>query len=764
MPVTDFVLLLAGWTLAALTIRALAREASLRPFFLRVEMAVVVAVLAGALLAGEAAVAASAHAVLGPVFALVFLALPYVVLRLVQRFHHVPAALVWITIGVPIAGALAWRSPVPAAPIAAIGLPIYFAAILSYCASAFRSEARRAHGATSARLRFVATATWLQVAVAAIFELQAVGVPLGSFRSSIVLLLGVGVLAASYAGFGSPRALRSAWRRAALQEYFLDAAGNAPEMRAEHAAANLDRAAGRGVASVARAVLLAGGGRPSPLVARSASVAGWSALAVSPGGGLVGQAIARGVPMTGRPRDCEPEVAVLAAHAGSSVYVVPIGGADRNWGVLIVVQERGSLFPDEDVELLQVLSRQTAMTLDQGREVAEKREMERRLLDERLRQAQRMEALGQLAGGIAHDFNNLLTAALAHVGSIEMHPRFDPVFDEPIAGIRDVARRAADLTGHLLAFSRQQAVQARLVNLRDVVADMLPTLGRVLESRIEISFAGVTAPVPILADPVQIEQVVLNLAVNARDAMPDGGRLTICVTAADITEPRHVGTTALQPGRYARLIMSDTGIGMDAATKSRIFEPFFTTKAEGHGTGLGLSTVYGIVTQMGGRIAVDTAPAGGATFDIYLPVASTTADATEVADEEVAGGAETILVVEDHPVVRRQVTDWLASRGYAVIESEHPAEARAKTTGHPGVDLALTDVVMPGGTGLELMATLRETQPNLPALFISGYAKSALVQHALLPPGADFMQKPLAESDLVRRVRQILDARRASRT
>src|SRR5262245_33911615 len=340
-----------------------------------------------------------------------------------------------------------------------------------------------------------------------------------------------------------------------------------------------------------------------------------------------------------------------------------------------------------------------------------------------------------------------------------MHPRFDPVFDEPIAGIRDVARRAADLTGHLLAFSRQQTVRYRAVNLRDVVEELLPMLGRVLESRIEIGFAGVNVPVQVLADPVQIEQGVLNRAVNARDAMPDGGRLTICVTAADVTEPRPVGTTTLQPGRYARLIMSDTGIGMDAATKSRIFEPFFTTKAEGHGTGLGLSTVYGIVTQLGGRVAVDTAPGGGATFDIYLPVAASAVEEPLDAGEDVPGGAETILVVEDHPVVRRQVSDWLSSRGYAVIESQHPADAREKTTGAAALDLALTDVVMPGGTGLELMASLREHQPNLPALFISGYEQSALVQHALLPAGAEFMQKPLAERDLVRRVRQILDAR-----
>ena len=759
MPVPDLVLRIAGWVLAALTISDVVRRANRRPLGLRIETALVIALVAGTLLGGEAIVAAARGPVAGSLIALLFLGMPYGLLRLVQRLRHVPRTLIWTTIGVAVAGASAWGSPLPAAPMAAMGVPIYFAATLSYCASAFAQEARAANGITSARLQLIAIGTWLQVAVAAVFGLQAAGVPLDSARSSITALLALGVFAAYYAGFGSPPRLRTSWTRSALHEYLIESMGSAPEMRAERAAANLERAAGRAVASVARVVLLADIARPSPLVARSTNVAAWSSLAIVPATGLVGQALERNLPVTGTPAICEPEIAALAARAGSTVHAVPISGSHQQWGVLLVVVGRGSLFPDDDIELLHTLCGHTGMVLDQGRELAEKREMERRLLDERLRQAQRMEALGQLAGGIAHDFNNLLTAALAHVGMMEMHPRFDPVFDEPVAGIRDVARRAADLTGHLLAFSRRQAVQCRVVNLRDIVADLLPTLGRVLESRIEIGFAGVNAPVEILADPVQIEQVVLNLAVNARDAMPDGGRLTICVTGAEITEPRHLGTTTLQTGRYARLIMSDTGMGMDAATKSRIFEPFFTTKAEGHGTGLGLSTVYGIVVQMGGRIAVDTAPGGGATFDIYLPVAAPVVPEPAEMSEDVPGGAETILVVEDHPIVRRQVTDWLSRRGYAVIESEHAADAREKTHSVSGVDLALTDVVMPGGTGLELMATLRETQPNLPALFISGYAQAALVQHALLPPGADFMQKPLEERDLVTRVRQILDAR-----
>jgi two-component system cell cycle sensor histidine kinase/response regulator CckA len=410
--------------------------------------------------------------------------------------------------------------------------------------------------------------------------------------------------------------------------------------------------------------------------------------------------------------------------------------------------------------VLAALCRHYAAMLDHAAHESASRELDRTALNHRLRQAQRMEALGQLAGGIAHDFGNLLVAAEAYVSSLEASPNLEPESRESLAGVRSVVRRAADLTGHLLAFSRQQDVQVRPMNLPDVISDLLPTLGRVLEKRIEVSFAGWAMPLWVLADAIQLEQIALNLAVNARDAMPDGGRLTICVTGVEITEARRHGTTELAPGHYARLTVSDTGAGMDAQTQARIFEPFFTTKPVGHGTGLGLSTVHEIVTQLGGVIGVESAPGCGSTFDIYLPLSAPSSECTEKEppDLRAACGSETILVVEDHPVLRQQLVEWLSRRGYTVLDSDSPADAQMQAD-LEAIDLIVTDVILPGGTGTELAGALQEQRPGLAALFVSGYAFETLIEHTLLPLSAPFLQKPLTETHFLRTVRQILDAR-----
>ncbi|HEU4587815.1 MAG TPA: PAS domain S-box protein [Gemmatimonadales bacterium] len=385
-------------------------------------------------------------------------------------------------------------------------------------------------------------------------------------------------------------------------------------------------------------------------------------------------------------------------------------------------------------------------------------EAQRELLEAQLRQAQKMEAVGQLAGGIAHDFNNLLTAILANSELVLSELTNDAVRQE-IEVIHQTAQRAAALTRQLLAFSRNQVVEPRLVDPNAVVRDTERMLHRVLGEQIALTARPEAAGL-VLADPGQLEQVLMNLAVNARDAMPDGGRLTIRTGDVEVDGAMAARHKGLTQGPYVTIEVADTGTGIPPALQERIFEPFFTTKAVGQGTGLGLSMVYGLVKQWGGDVTVASAPGAGATFTVYLPRQQGAADRrAEPRTGSRVGGGETVLVVEDEATVRNAIRRILTRQGYAVLEARHGAEAlrRLDEAAHP-VDLVVTDLVMPEMNGRELVAQL-QTRPNLPkVLVISGYDEQAALKGEPLPAGVEFLAKPFTVDSLLRSVRAALDA------
>ena len=387
---------------------------------------------------------------------------------------------------------------------------------------------------------------------------------------------------------------------------------------------------------------------------------------------------------------------------------------------------------------------------------------ERTQLEQQLRQAQKMEAVGRLAGGIAHDFNNLLTAIFGYADLLaEDLPPGSPA-QADVKEIRTAATRAAALTRQLLAFSRQQVLQPVVLNVIDVVGDLENMLQRVLGEDVELEAHFAADLGNIRADQGQLEQVILNLAVNARDAMPTGGKLTI--EAANVVLDEHYAQThrPVVPGRYVMIAVSDTGVGMDAATQARIFEPFFTTKEPGKGTGLGLSTAYGIVKQSGGYIWVYSEVGGGATFKIYLPRVDAPAEVVAAPPElGTVAGSETVLVAEDDPLLLPLARDVLKRLGYTVLEARTASDAVAVAQAHSGViHLLVSDVVMPGESGLQLARRLLDVRPNLRVLYISGYSDEAVVRHGLLDPGTTFLQKPFTPAALARKVREVLDAPR----
>ena len=380
--------------------------------------------------------------------------------------------------------------------------------------------------------------------------------------------------------------------------------------------------------------------------------------------------------------------------------------------------------------------------------------------EEQLRQAQKMEAIGRLAGAVAHDFNNLLTAIIGYADMIGERENPDDTLRD--AGeIRKVADRAASLTRQLLAFSRKQFLDPVVLDLNDAIAGLLQVLPRVIGERIHIHRKLSPKLSPLKADPAQIEQMLLNLVLNARDAMPEGGDLTIETANIALDHDRlAIEGLTLPPGQYVMLMVGDTGIGMDEATRARAFEPFFTTKPKGKGTGLGLATVYGIVDQSGGQISLDTAPGRGTAFRIYLPVS--TADRVSghhapvhVAD---AGGNETVLLVEDNDSVRELSALALRRRGYTVYEAASAEDAIewSRTSGlRP--NLLVTDIVMPGLSGTELARRLTEQDPALRVLLISGYTDTADEAEGNYLSGVPFLQKPFTAGKLAERVRLVLD-------
>ena len=401
-----------------------------------------------------------------------------------------------------------------------------------------------------------------------------------------------------------------------------------------------------------------------------------------------------------------------------------------------------------------------AIVLNQ--DVSEQRAAEQALRrsEEQLRQAQKMEAVGQLAGGIAHDFNNLLTAILSYCDLLLEEVRQGDPLRGDIEQIRQAGQRAAGLTRQLLAFSRRQVLQPKVMSLNTIVTETDGMLRRLLGADIVLDVSCDPGLWYVLADPGQIEQVLVNLVVNARDAMPQGGKVSVTTSNREIPTESSTRPNGVRAGSYVALEVTDGGVGIEMANHARIFEPFFTTKEPGKGTGLGLSTVYGIVQQSGGHITLDSAPGRGATFTVFLPrhIGSEPPAASKVDRRRLPGGTETLLLVEDEAAVRSSARRLLERQGYHVLEARHGADALriVEESGRP-IDLVVTDLVMPEMGGKELAERLRTHRPGLKVLFMSGYTEKAISSGGVMPPHTGFVEKPFTVEQLMRRLREILD-------
>jgi PAS domain S-box-containing protein len=387
---------------------------------------------------------------------------------------------------------------------------------------------------------------------------------------------------------------------------------------------------------------------------------------------------------------------------------------------------------------------------------------ERVRLEGELRQGQKMEAIGRLAGGIAHDFNNLLTVIVGYSELVLQQLAQGTPMHRDVEEIRRAGRSAGDLTRQLLAFSRKQILQPQILDLNGIVSRMNAMLRRLIGEDVELVTRLATPLDRVWADPWQIEQIILNLALNARDAMPYGGHLTVETANVDIDARWAAQRSGVSEGRHVMLAISDTGIGMDEIVRAHLFEPFFTTKERGKGTGLGLATVYGIVKQSGGAIVVSSEPEQGTTMKILLPRTDQSADLPDAPAPvtQSRGGDETILLVEDQLEVRAVTRDTLARHGYNVVEAANGAEALAiLEQHHPAVHLLLTDVVMPGMSGRDLAQCLVTRRPDLRVLDTSGYADDTVVDHEGLEAGMAFIQKPFTPAALLKQIRDLLDSR-----
>ena len=389
---------------------------------------------------------------------------------------------------------------------------------------------------------------------------------------------------------------------------------------------------------------------------------------------------------------------------------------------------------------------------------------DRKHLADQLRVSQKMQAVGELAGGVAHDFNNLLMIVKGHAEMLL--DRIDSSSARHnLEQIQGATERAATLTRQLLAFSRKQVLQPKVLDLNDVVAGMIKMFSRVIGENIDLAFLPGSKLAPVKADPGQMEQVLLNLVVNARDAMPDGGRLTIETCNVELDSVSASQHSVMEAGSYVMLIVTDTGCGMDAGTQARIFEPFFTTKGQGKGTGLGLATVYGVVKQSGGFIWVYSEVDHGSTFKIYLP--QVTADLERGATEKTSCGAqpgtETILFVEDEQSVRELVRDYLGKSGYRVLQAADGVQALEVAAAHKGpIHILVTDVVMPRLSGRELVTRITGSRPAIKILYISGYTDDSIFRHGVLEGGVAFLQKPFNLKDIAQKIRQVLDGEPAA--
>ena len=431
--------------------------------------------------------------------------------------------------------------------------------------------------------------------------------------------------------------------------------------------------------------------------------------------------------------------------------------AGRVWrGEMTNRRKDGSLYPVE-LTITPIPDEDGAI----GHFIAVQRDLtEEKRLEAQFLQAQKMEVVGRLAGGIAHDFNNLLTvingtADIAAMGLDRDHPlRAD------LEQIQQAGRRAASLTRQLLTFSRRQVVSAEVIDLGRMVADWRGMLQRLVGETVTLDVSVGPDTGKVKADPGQIEQVIMNLAVNARDAMPDGGRLTIETRAVDLDDAFAATHLGVKPGPYAVLIVSDTGVGMDADTKARIFEPFFTTKEPGKGTGLGLATAFGIIQSAGGSIWVYSEPGRGSTFKIYLPRVAGAERRAEVRPKALVRGDETVALVEDEGPLRSLASRILTSAGYKVLAAPTPTDALHLVQSHQGpLHLLFTDVVLPGMNGRELASRMLSLRPHIAVLFTSGYTDDEILRHGVLDRATHFISKPYTAADLTHMVRHVLDAR-----
>ena len=455
-----------------------------------------------------------------------------------------------------------------------------------------------------------------------------------------------------------------------------------------------------------------------------------------------------------------------------SLLLVALRVRGESLGLLALVRflPGSPAFTEADRDFAQSLADHAALAISNARllstamtQLAERERAEAALrkAEEQLRQAQKMEAIGRLSGSVAHDFNNLLSVILSYADLVlaDLKP-IDPLRAD-IESIRRAGEKAADLTHQLLAFSRQQVLAPRFLDLNEILRESEKMLHRLLGEDIQVETHYARRLAQVKVDPSQIDQVLLNLVINARDAMPGGGKLTIETREVELDESYTTEHFGVITGPHVMLAVSDTGVGMDKQVQARIFEPFFTTKELGKGTGLGLSTVFGIVKQSGGNIWVYSEPGGGTTFKVYFPVAIGVEQepVAVVAEPATLHGTETILLVEDQDEVRRVAQTILRRYGYHVIEARNAGEALLTCERHPRtIHLLLTDVVMPQLSGRELAERLQQVRPEMKVLYMSGYTENVIVHHGILDSGIAYLQKPIVPDLLCRRVREVLDA------
>ena len=472
----------------------------------------------------------------------------------------------------------------------------------------------------------------------------------------------------------------------------------------------------------------------------------------------------------------------LAANPNIAISDFAVGSGFGALDALRVIQEKVLDLPlivvsgkIRDSDVLAVLKAGAADHLTRGNLMRLNAAVERELrsakmrcdrvgLEEQFRQAQKMEAVGRLAGGVAHDFNNLLTVITGYSDLLLCSRDLKESQRSALEEIRRSAERGGGLTHQLLAFSRRQPMQARTLRIDDLVLQLEKMLRRLIGEDVELVTIAASSD-SVFADPGRLEQVLMNLVVNARDAMPGGGKLTIETGTVRLEEGVAARQLGVPPGLYVTIFITDTGVGMDQETQSHLFEPFFTTKNPGRGTGLGLATVYGIIRQSGGAIGITSEPGKGTVARIYLPRVKQKAEAPVEKPPALMPltGGETILLVEDEARVRKLIMDVLTGRGYKVLEATRGEEALriCKTHGNE-IDLAVVDVVMPEMNGPDLIKQLAPIFPLIRVLYISGYTDEAVVHHGIHASGAAFLQKPFVPDQLARKVREVLDARSAT--